>query len=88
MIRRSSILIPSGTYIRFGARMFLGVGMLINSAFGFLVPVAAEAGWKWLILVRFIQGLGEVNHTLPFNLSVHTALKIEGIFLIMPKIYF
>ncbi|XP_068633122.1 putative inorganic phosphate cotransporter isoform X1 [Battus philenor] len=44
---------------RFGARLFLGVGMLINSVFGLLVPVAAEAGYEWLILVRFIQGLGE-----------------------------
>ncbi|XP_045536709.1 putative inorganic phosphate cotransporter isoform X2 [Papilio machaon] len=44
---------------RFGARYFLGVGMLINSVFGLLVPVAAEAGYEWLILVRFIQGLGE-----------------------------
>ncbi|XP_013134113.1 PREDICTED: putative inorganic phosphate cotransporter isoform X2 [Papilio polytes] len=44
---------------RFGARLFLGVGMLINSVFGLLVPIAAEAGYEWLILVRFIQGLGE-----------------------------
>ncbi|CAG9102021.1 unnamed protein product [Plutella xylostella] len=44
---------------RFGARLFLGVGMLINSVFAFLVPVAAEAGWFYLIIVRFIQGLGE-----------------------------
>lgn len=49
---------------RYGARLFLGVGMLINSVFAFLVPVAAEAGYGWLIFVRFIQGLGEVrtNH--------------------------
>ncbi|XP_030023831.1 putative inorganic phosphate cotransporter isoform X1 [Manduca sexta] len=44
---------------RFGARLFLGVGMLINSVFGLLVPVAANAGYEWLIFVRFIQGLGE-----------------------------
>ncbi|XP_046965584.1 putative inorganic phosphate cotransporter isoform X1 [Vanessa cardui] len=44
---------------RYGARLFLGVGMLINSVFGLLVPIAAEAGYEWLILVRFIQGLGE-----------------------------
>ncbi|XP_013195802.1 putative inorganic phosphate cotransporter isoform X2 [Amyelois transitella] len=44
---------------RYGARLFLGVGMLVNSVFGLLVPVAAEAGVEWLILVRFIQGLGE-----------------------------
>lgn len=34
--------------------------MFINSVFGFLVPVAArEGGVMWLIIVRFIQGLGE-----------------------------
>ncbi|KAL4705916.1 hypothetical protein ACJJTC_017498 [Scirpophaga incertulas] len=44
---------------KYGARLFLGIGMLINSVFGLLVPVAAEAGIGWLILVRFIQGLGE-----------------------------
>ncbi|XP_047991725.1 putative inorganic phosphate cotransporter isoform X1 [Leguminivora glycinivorella] len=44
---------------RFGARFFLGVGMLINSVFGLLVPIAAARGYQWLILVRFIQGLGE-----------------------------
>ncbi|CAH0398486.1 unnamed protein product [Chilo suppressalis] len=44
---------------RYGARYFLGVGMLINSVFGLLVPVAANAGYQWLIFVRFIQGLGE-----------------------------
>ncbi|XP_067010645.2 putative inorganic phosphate cotransporter isoform X2 [Anabrus simplex] len=44
---------------KYGAKLFLGVGMLINSVFGFLVPVAARHGFGWLIAVRFIQGLGE-----------------------------
>lgn len=35
--------------------------MLLNTIFGFLVPLAASYG-KWsLIVVRFIQGLGEVR---------------------------
>jgi MFS family permease len=33
--------------------------MLINSVFGFLVPVSAHWGVGWLMVVRFIQGLGE-----------------------------
>lgn len=34
--------------------------MFVNSAFAFLVPVAArEGGLFWLCVVRFIQGLGE-----------------------------
>lgn len=44
---------------RYGSLWFLGVGMLINSVFGLLVPIAADHGFPWLIGVRFIQGLGE-----------------------------
>lgn len=34
--------------------------MFVNSAFAFLVPIAArEGGLFWLCVVRFIQGLGE-----------------------------
>ncbi|CAG9864495.1 unnamed protein product [Phyllotreta striolata] len=44
---------------RYGNIYFLGVGMLINSLFGLLVPVSARMGIWWLIAVRFIQGLGE-----------------------------
>ncbi|KAK7792600.1 hypothetical protein R5R35_005317 [Gryllus longicercus] len=52
--------IPFGILAKkYGAKYFLGVGMLINSVFGLLVPIAANAGFGWLIVVRFIQGLGE-----------------------------
>ncbi|XP_024871213.1 putative inorganic phosphate cotransporter isoform X1 [Temnothorax curvispinosus] len=44
---------------RYGAKYFLGVGMLINSLFGLLVPVSAYWGYWPLVIVRFIQGLGE-----------------------------
>ncbi|KAK0093226.1 hypothetical protein PV326_014014 [Microctonus aethiopoides] len=44
---------------RYGCKYFLGVGMLINSLFGLLVPISAKWGFGWLIGVRFIQGLGE-----------------------------
>ncbi|KAG6800033.1 inorganic phosphate cotransporter isoform X1 [Apis mellifera caucasica] len=44
---------------RYGSKYFLGIGMLINSMFGLLVPVSARAGYHWLMIVRFIQGLGE-----------------------------
>ncbi|CAB3383463.1 Hypothetical predicted protein [Cloeon dipterum] len=42
-----------------GSLKFLGIGMLINSSFGLLVPPAAGLGRNWLIAARFIQGLGE-----------------------------
>ncbi|XP_076244130.1 putative inorganic phosphate cotransporter protein picot isoform X2 [Calliopsis andreniformis] len=44
---------------RYGSKYFLGVGMLINSMFGLLVPISARGGYYWLMAVRFIQGLGE-----------------------------
>lgn len=44
---------------RFGALGFLGWGMLLNSVFAFLVPIAAKHGIFALCVVRFIQGLGE-----------------------------
>ncbi|XP_050420309.1 putative inorganic phosphate cotransporter isoform X1 [Adelges cooleyi] len=44
---------------KYGAKYFLGVGMLINSIFGFLVPLSANFGIFSLIAIRFIQGLGE-----------------------------
>lgn len=44
---------------RFGALGFLGWGMLLNSVFAFLVPIAAKQGIFALCVVRFIQGLGE-----------------------------
>lgn len=46
---------------RYGNIYFLGYGMLINSVFGLLVPIAAKQGIWWLVTVRFIQGLGEVS---------------------------
>lgn len=52
--------IPFGILAKkYGAKYFLGVGMLINSVFGFLVPVAAEHSILALSIIRFIQGLGE-----------------------------
>lgn len=44
---------------RYGSKYFLGIGMLINSVFGLLVPISAHWGFYWLMIVRFIQGLGE-----------------------------
>lgn len=53
--------IPFGVLINnYGAKLFLGIGMLINSLAAFLVPTAARRfGYIGLCVVRFIQGLGE-----------------------------
>lgn len=56
-----SLQIPFGILAkRFGSLGFLGWGMLVNSVFAFLVPIAAQRfGVVGLCVVRFIQGLGE-----------------------------
>jgi ACS family sodium-dependent inorganic phosphate cotransporter-like MFS transporter 5 len=52
--------IPFGILAKkYGNIYFLGIGMMINSVFAFLVPIAAEHGAIWLAVCRFIQGLGE-----------------------------
>ncbi|KAH8298607.1 hypothetical protein KR018_007355, partial [Drosophila ironensis] len=53
--------IPFGFLIKYyGARHFLGWGMMINSVAAFLVPISARSGGAiGLCIVRFIQGLGE-----------------------------
>lgn len=54
--------IPAGILGKtYGNIYFLGIGMLVNSVFGLLVPIAARMGLWWLLAVRFIQGLGEVS---------------------------
>ncbi|XP_014246329.1 putative inorganic phosphate cotransporter isoform X2 [Cimex lectularius] len=52
--------IPCGILAKkYGSKWFLGGGMLLNSVFGMLVPLAASYGQVSLIIIRFIQGLGE-----------------------------
>lgn len=52
--------IPCGILAKkYGSMYFLAGGMMINSVFGLLVPLAAKYGMACLIVVRFIQGLGE-----------------------------
>ncbi|XP_014279058.1 putative inorganic phosphate cotransporter isoform X2 [Halyomorpha halys] len=52
--------IPCGILAKkYGALRFLAGGMMLNSLFGFLVPTSATFGTIPLIIVRFIQGLGE-----------------------------
>ncbi|XP_016946257.1 putative inorganic phosphate cotransporter [Drosophila biarmipes] len=53
--------IPFGLLIKyFGARHFLGWGMMVNSLAALFVPISARSGGAvGLCVVRFIQGLGE-----------------------------
>lgn len=54
--------------------------MLINSVVAFLVPVSAKSGgYWWLLVVRFIQGLGEVSkHSKKKKEKKNTLLPIDA----------
>lgn len=44
---------------KWGAKYVLGVGVLCTSVCTMLTPLAANAGYWWLILLRMLVGLGE-----------------------------
>ncbi|XP_051711939.1 probable small intestine urate exporter isoform X1 [Oryctolagus cuniculus] len=53
--------IPTG-YVAgvFGAKYVVGVGLIATSVLGLLIPLAADAGVAWLIVVRVFQGIAQV----------------------------
>ena len=56
--------LPSGLIAeKFGGKWLFGCGTLTTAVFTLLTPLAAKAGVGWLIAVRVIEGLGEVNLT-------------------------
>jgi ACS family sodium-dependent inorganic phosphate cotransporter-like MFS transporter 5 len=57
--------VPGGLLAeRFGGKWPFGIGMLITALFTLLTPWAARQGKEVLILLRIIQGLGEVRSIL------------------------
>ncbi|XP_024084290.1 putative inorganic phosphate cotransporter isoform X2 [Cimex lectularius] len=52
--------IPGGLLAeRFGGKHTVGLGILGTAVLTLLTPLAAQAGPKWMIAVRFMEGLGE-----------------------------
>ncbi|XP_073985225.1 putative inorganic phosphate cotransporter isoform X2 [Rhodnius prolixus] len=50
--------LPSGILVhRFGSKLMLGIGMVINTILGFLTPITASYGFIYLFILRFIQGI-------------------------------
>jgi len=52
---------------RWGGKYLLSVGILSTAFFTLISPLAAKAGSGWLIAVRVLMGLGEVNKYLNHN---------------------
>jgi MFS transporter, ACS family, solute carrier family 17 (sodium-dependent inorganic phosphate cotransporter), other len=59
---------------RWGGKYLLSLGILSTAFFTLISPLAARAGSGWLIAVRVLMGLGEVNiylnHTIDICLQV------------------
>ncbi|XP_022105784.1 sialin-like [Acanthaster planci] len=43
----------------YGAKKLFGLGILCTAVFTLVTPVAARAGFQWLIALRILEGLGE-----------------------------
>ena len=55
--------LPSGWLgTRFGGKYLLGLGVLCTSVLTIFTPLAARHSVGMLILVRILEGLGEVNY--------------------------
>jgi len=52
--------VPGGMMAaKFGGKWLFGLGTLCTSVFSLLMPLAARAGWQWMLAFRIIQGIGE-----------------------------
>lgn len=64
--------IPGGIIAeRYGGKHVVGYGILMTALGTVFTPIAARQGANWLIALRFIEGLGEVN----FNLFLYINLR-------------
>ncbi|KAG8310193.1 hypothetical protein J6590_068400 [Homalodisca vitripennis] len=54
---------------KFGGKQTLGLGILCTSVLTIATPFAARAGPWWLIVTRFIEGLGEVSLNFPSEIG-------------------
>ena len=53
--------IPGGWLAgKYGGKWLFGIGVLCTTVLTLLTPLAASAGFRWLIAVRVLEGLGEV----------------------------
>ncbi|KAK9503421.1 hypothetical protein O3M35_009976 [Rhynocoris fuscipes] len=54
--------IPTGIFARrIGFKLLIGIGMLLNTISGFLIPVLSLYGNAFVIILRFLQGMGEAT---------------------------
>lgn len=57
--------IPGGMIAeKYGGKYVLGLGILCTSVFTFITPFviyATDGNWIWVVIVRVIEGLGEVS---------------------------
>nr|XP_032810392.1 sialin-like [Petromyzon marinus] len=59
--------VPGGYLaVRYGGKLLFGMGVMVTTVLTLLTPLAADLGVPWIILVRVLEGIGEVrSHTAP-----------------------
>lgn len=54
--------VPGGRLAElFGGKLVYGIGVLVTAVFTFLSPIAARINFPFFIVVRVLEGMGEVN---------------------------
>lgn len=54
--------VPGGRLAEmFGGKMVYGLGVLITAIFTILSPIAARTNFTFFIIVRILEGMGEVS---------------------------
>lgn len=54
--------VPGGRLAEmFGGKMVYGLGVLITAIFTMLSPIAARTNFTFFIIVRILEGMGEVS---------------------------
>lgn len=58
----------------FGGKLVYGVGVLVTAIFTFLSPIAARINFPFFIIVRVLEGMGEVSSMQCFNIEFSTVV--------------
>lgn len=54
--------VPGGRLAElFGGKLIYGIGVLVTAIFTFLSPIAARINFPFFIIVRILEGMGEVS---------------------------
>lgn len=71
--------LPGGWFAaRFGAKYLFGLGVLCTSVLTMFTPAAAHHSVGMLVLVRVLEGLGEVSFSMHFYWLYSVIFRLSG----------